>query len=144
MGRAKLRAFVDSNVIFSGLYSGQGPPGEVLERAVEGGFFMVISRQVMDEVVRTIHDKLPAALPSLYALLSGMRLEVCGDPDPALVEAWAEVVGVDDAPIAAAAVAAGVDLFVSGDSHFLNAATAAEKRGLRIVSPSAFLADAVD
>ncbi|MBN2028134.1 MAG: PIN domain-containing protein [Actinobacteria bacterium] len=135
----KVRVFLDSNVIFSGLYSGDGPPGAILEQAVKGGFLPVISRQVLDEVVRTIAEKLPAALPALQALLLSMPLEVCEDPDPLAVRAWAKITGADDAPIAAAASAAEVDLFVSGDSHFLAARAAAVKKGLRIVSPSDFI-----
>jgi predicted nucleic acid-binding protein len=138
-GRAELRVFVDSNVIFSGLYSGESPPGRILEQAVEGRFAMVISRQVLDEVVRTIAAKLPAALPSLQALLTNMPLEVCDDPSPSDIGAWTKIVGADDAPIAAAASAAGVDSLLSGDGHFLKAAAAAQKKGLRIVSPSDFL-----
>lgn len=136
---AKTRVFLDSNVIFSGLYSGEGPPGDVLEQAVEGRFSKVISRQILDEVVRTVAMKLPAALPALHTLLLGVALEVCGDPDPTAVAAWAKITGADDAPIAAAAAIAEVDFFVSGDSHFLKAAAAAEKKGLRIISPADFL-----
>ncbi len=138
--RDRIRVFLDSNVIFSGLYSGQGPPGAVLEQAVEGRFSMIVSRQVLDEVVRTVSGRLPEALPSLRELLVNMPLEVCGDPDPSAVEAWSQLVGADDAPIAAAASAAEVDFLVSGDSHFLEAAAAAERKGLRIVSPTAFIA----
>ena len=136
----KTRVFLDSNVILSGLYSGDGPPGAILEQAVEGGFVPVISRQVLDEVVRTIAAKLPAALPVLHTLLLSMPLEVCDDPDPSAVKAWAKITGADDAPIAAAASAAEVDFLVSGDSHFLAARDAAAKKGLRIVSPSGFAA----
>ena len=84
----KVRVFLDSNVIFSGLYSGGGPPGAILEQAVEGGFLPVISRQILDEVVRTIAAKLPAALPALNALLLSMPLEVCEGPDSRAVKAW--------------------------------------------------------
>ncbi len=137
--RAKPRVFLDSNVIFSGLYSGQGPPGRVIGHAVEGGFVTVLSRQVLDEVVRTIAEKLPESLPSLRTLLENMPLEVCEDPDPASVEDWIGLVGKDDAPIAAAARTAEVDCLVSGDAHFLKARKAAARRGLKIVSPSDFL-----
>ena len=135
----RIRAFLDSNVIFSGLRSDTGPPGAVIERAARGGFSPVVSRQVLEEVVRVVAAKLPDALPSLHALLLNMPLEVCEDPDPGAVAAWARIVGKDDAPIAAAAVTAEVDCLVSGDGHFLKAREAAAKRGLRIVSPSEFL-----
>jgi len=104
---------------------------------------MVISRRVLDEVVRTIAVKLPGSLSSLQALLLSMPLEVCEDPDASLVEAWSKIVGADDAPIAAAASAVEVDFLVSGDSHFLKAGAAAKRRGLNIVSPSEFLADLI-
>lgn len=139
-GKDKTRVFLDSNVIFSGLYSGDGPPGAILEQAVEGGFLPVISRQVLDEVVRIIAAKLPAALPALNTLLLSMPLEICDDPDPSAVKAWAKITGTDDAPIAAAASAAEVDFLVNGDSHFLAARAAAGKKGLRILSPSDFMA----
>jgi len=140
VGKARIRAFLDSNVIFSGLYSGGGPPGAVIEQAVEGRFTMVISRQVLDEVVRTIAEKLPDAVPNLWILLTNTPIEICRDPEPGDIEAWVEITGADDAPIAAAAGAAEVDFFVSGDSHFLKAAVEAEKKGLHVVSPSDFLA----
>jgi len=139
VGKDKTRVFLDSNVIFSGLYSGNGPPGAILERAVEGDFTLVLSRQVLDEVVRTFAAKLPAALPALNTLLLSMPLEVCEDPVPSAVKAWTKITGADDAPIAAAASAAEVDFLISGDSHFLEAAAAAAKKGLRIVSPSDFM-----
>ncbi|NPV60803.1 MAG: PIN domain-containing protein [Actinobacteria bacterium] len=134
----KIRAFLDSNVIFSGLRSDDGPPGAVIERAAGGGFSPVVSRQVLEEVVRVVAAKLPDGLPSLHALLLNMPLEVCEDPDPEAVAAWVRIVGKDDAPIAAAASAAEVDCLVSGDGHFLKARDAAAKKGLRIVSPSEF------
>lgn len=137
--RIRIRAFLDSNVLFSGLRSGTGPPGAVIEQAARGGFSPVVSRQVLEEVVRVVAAKLPEALPSLHALLLNMPLEVCEDPEQGAVAVWARMVGKDDAPIAAAAAAAEVDCLVSGDGHFLKARGAAAKRGLRIVSPAEFL-----
>lgn len=137
--KPKIRVFLDSNAIFSGLRSGEGPPGTILERAAEGKFRMVISRQVLDEVVRTIAEKLPDALPYLWIFLTNIPIEVCRDPEPQDIEAWVEITGLEDAPIAAAAEAAEVNFLVSGDGHFLRAKAAAERKGLRVVSPSDFL-----
>jgi len=135
----KLRAFLDSNVIFSGLYSGGGAPGLVLQRAAEGRFMTVLSRQVLDEVVSTIAEKLPGVMHALHAFLENIPLEVCPDLDHRSIEEWAGIVGEDDAPIAAAACAAEVDFLVSGDGHFLKARTASAEKGLRIVSPADIL-----
>ncbi|MBC7248603.1 MAG: PIN domain-containing protein [Actinobacteria bacterium] len=136
---AGVRAFLDSNVFFSGFYSRKGAPGKILEEAAGGSFRVVVSRQVLDEVVRTLAEKLPGALPFLNAFLVNIPLEVCTDPGPGEVGAWEKVVGRDDAPIAAAAHAADVDLLVSGDRHFLEARSRAAGKGLRITSPAGFL-----
>jgi predicted nucleic acid-binding protein len=138
-GKAKPRVFLDSNVVFAGLYSGEGAPGAILEHGAEGKFSLVISRQVLDELVRTIAAKLPGALPALHTFLLSTPLEVCEEPAPRDVKTWSQLVGEDDAPIAAAAAIAEVDFLVSGDRHLLKAEAAARKRGLRIISPSAFL-----
>jgi predicted nucleic acid-binding protein len=44
MAKAKPRPFVDTNVLFSGLYSPSGAPATILERHVRGDLTMVISR----------------------------------------------------------------------------------------------------
>lgn len=62
------RVFFDSNVIFSGLYSREGPPARLLEAYTRGRLEMVISQQVLAEVVRTLEAKIPQALPVLYLL----------------------------------------------------------------------------
>jgi predicted nucleic acid-binding protein len=78
--KPKLRVFLDSNVIFSGLYSAEGAPGIILERLIEGELKGVISQQVLDEVVRAIKLKLPEALPALRKLLMSLPLEIRPDP----------------------------------------------------------------
>ncbi|MDI6873296.1 PIN domain-containing protein [Candidatus Solincola sp.] len=137
--RGKSRAFLEGNVFFSGLHSRDEAPGRILEAAAAGKFRPVVSRQVPDGVVRVIGQKLPEALPLLREYLENVPLEVCMDLHPAEVEEWVDVVGGDDAPIAAAAREAEVDFLVSGDRHFLEAKSRAGKRGLSILSPSDFL-----
>ena len=137
--RAKTRVFLDSNVIFSGLHSPDGAPGNILERFIEGDFLAVISQQVLEELVRTIKEKLPAALPALRSLLLSAPPEVCKDAAPEEVARWARVIHEEDAPILAAAVAARPDLLVTGDAHFLSSPGIAKKSGLRILTPARFL-----
>lgn len=137
--QARPRVFLDSNVIFSGLYSSQGPPGMILERFIQGEFRVVISQQVLEEVVRTVANKLPEALPALRRLLESAPPEICEDPTPEEVAGWAEAINPEDAPILAAAVAAQVDYLVTGDNHFFEKPDIAERAGLRIVAPAQFL-----
>src|SRR6266540_2288592 len=59
MARHKPRPFVDTNVLYSGLYSSRGAPAELLKRHADGKLTIVISRQVLEELVRTVRNKAP-------------------------------------------------------------------------------------
>lgn len=136
-----LRIFLDSNVLFSGFCSPDGPPGVLLEHFTEGRFVVIVSRQVLEEVVRTFKKKLPEVLPALRDFLLNSSLEVVGDPGPGDVARWAELLDEGDAVIIAAAIAAEPDYFVTGDSHFLENTRVEKKSGLRICLPSGLLRD---
>ena len=133
------RVFLDSNVIFSGIYSSEGAPGIILEHFVEGRLRVVISQQVLEEVVRTVKEKLPHALPALRRLLVSIPPEIRNDPSPEEVARWAEVIQIEDASILAAAVAAQPDYLVTGDKHFFENLGIEEKSGLNVVTPAQFL-----
>lgn len=139
----KLRVFLDSNIVFSGLYSSLGPPGLIMQRHVEGRLTAVISRQVLHEVVRTITERLPRALPALKTFLESAPPEICADARPAEAAKWMELLHAEDAAILAAAVAARPDYFVTGDRHFLDNPAIARKARLFIVTPARFI-DALD
>ncbi len=136
---AKPRVFLDSNVIFSGLYSSAGAPGKILERFIQGELRVVISQQVLEEVVRTLGAKLVEALPTLRRLLVSVPPEIVQDPSLEEVARWVGVLHPADAGILAAAMAAQVDYLVTGDKHFFEKPDMAEKIGLRIVTPTQFL-----
>lgn len=133
------RVFLDSNVIFSGMYSSEGAPGIILEYFVQGRIRVVISQQVLEEVVRTIKEKLPEALPALRRLLVSTPPEIRQDPSPEEIARWAEVIHPDDAGILAAAIAAQPDYLITGDNHFFENPGIAEKSGLHIVTSAQFL-----
>jgi len=137
--KSKLRVFLDSNVIFSGLHSSSGAPGAILEYFTEGKLEVVISQQVLEEVVRTVKEKLPEALPTLRRLLMSAPPEVSNDPAIEEVTPWARLMNTEDAAILAAAIAAQPDCLITGDKHFLGNPVISEKSGLHIVSPAQFL-----
>jgi len=100
---------------------------------------VVVSRQVLEEVVRTVNDRLPQAVPGLRTLLLNAPPEVVPDPPPEQVERWAGVLPAGDAAILESAIAARPDYFVTGDNHFLRNRMVAQLSGLRIVTPAQFL-----
>ena len=132
--RPRPRVFLDTNVIFSGLYSDSGPPARTLRLHAQRLILIVISRQVLAELVRTLRRKLPAALPALRTFLLNAPPEVIPDPPHGAVATLQPSVNPMDAPIIAAALSSGAEFLVSGDLRFLR-----EVRGLnpqtRPVSP---------
>lgn len=133
------RIFLDSNVLFSGFHSPDGPPGAILKHFAEGRFVVVVSQQVLEEVVRTFKTKSPKALPALRDFLLNSPLEVVGDPGPEDVAGWTELLDEGDAVIIASAIAAEPDYFITGDSHFLENNRVKKKSGLEICPPSVLL-----
>lgn len=133
------RVFLDSNVIFSGLHSPEGAPGIILEHFVKGSISVVVSRQVLEEVVRTVKAKVPEALPVLRTLLVSSPPEIVPDPELREVERWMNKLPLGDAAILAAAIGARPDHLITGDKHFSERPGIAEEAGLHIVSPAGFL-----
>ncbi len=139
MPEPKPQVFLDSNVIFSGIYSSKGAPAVILERFIEGKLMVVVSQQVLDEVIRTIKEKLPEALPALRKLLVNAPPEIRKEPAPEEVKRWHGLLDVSDAAILAAAVASQPDYFVTGDKHFTENPEIAEKAGLQVITPAQFI-----
>jgi hypothetical protein len=137
--RHRPRVFLDSNVIFSGLYSPEGAPGIILEHFIKGNIRVVVSQQVLEEVVRTVRAKLPDALPTLKRLLVSMPPEVVADPGREEIERWMKRLPLGDAAVLAAAIGAQPDYFITGDKHFTQSPAIGEEAGLRIVTPARFL-----
>jgi len=136
--KPRLRVFLDSNVIFSGLHSAKGPAGMILDGFLQGKLTVVISQQVLEEVVRTLKEKLPEALPAFRRLLVSVPPEIVRDPTTEEIDKWAQLIHPDDASILAAAIAAQPDFLVTGDKHFRKRPGIAAKSGLRIVTPAQF------
>ena len=139
MSKPKPRVFLDSNVIFSGLYSSRGSPAVILDHYIKGDIIVVISQQVLEEVVRTIKEKLPDALPLLQRLLVSTPPEVVAAPLLADIKRRQTKLSLADAAILEAAIRAQPDYFVTGDNHFLSDPSLAADSGLRIITPAEFL-----
>jgi len=135
----KPRIFLDTNVLFSGLYSSRGVPATILEEFIKGDIEIVISQQVLEELVNTIKEKLPEALPALETLLMNMPPEVVADPEPGDILPWRGKLSLGDASILAAAIKVKPDYFVTGDRHFLEVSGLVKKAGLIITTPTGLL-----
>ena len=139
MAGHRLRVFLDSNVVFSGLYSSVGAPAAILDAFAAGDLSVVVSSMVLEEVVRATKAKAPRALPALGLLLANSPLEVVANPAPDGILPWRRFLSAGDAAVLAAAISARVDYLVSGDRHFTGRRIAVEGR-IRIVTPAQLLA----
>ena len=131
----KPRVFLDSNVIFSGFYSLEGTPGQILQLCLNGKMTMVISRQVLDEVVRNVQRKLPDVLEPVIEFLSTTGVEIVANPEPEEVPGQRLNLPPGDAAVILAASKAGPDYFVTGDNHFLKNKELEKEVNLKIITP---------
>jgi rRNA-processing protein FCF1 len=95
----------------------------------------VISRLVIEELVRNIRSKAPRAVARLDLLFSVIEFEVTLDPQSSDVDRWAARGFGTDAPIVAAAVAADVDFLCTGDKRLRDRLRAHKDQNLA-VSPA--------
>ncbi|HOC44553.1 MAG TPA: PIN domain-containing protein [Thermoanaerobaculales bacterium] len=113
-----MRLFLDANVLFAAAYSPEGRSAGLFVLAGAGACSLSSSRHAIDECFRNLALKAPQTVAALGRLLE--LLEVVPEAGPGVV-AWAARHGLpaNDAPILAAASAAGVDFLVTGDrTHF--------------------------
>jgi predicted nucleic acid-binding protein len=139
MAPPRSRPFLDTNVLFSGLHR-PGLPSTILELHAGGEIGIVISRQVLEELVRTIRRKHPAILPLVGVFLTSTPPEICDDPSPADVQEAARCINAKDAPILAAALRTRADCLVSGNTrHFTPEVSRCA--GISILTPAVYLAE---
>lgn len=100
---------------------------------------MVVSQQVLEEVIRTVKEKLPDSLLALRRLLVNTPPEVAADPELPDIKRWTKKLHPGDAAILAAAIAAQPDYLITGDRHFMENPDIIKETGLAIVMPAQFL-----
>lgn len=124
-----MKVFVDTNVWLSGRFR-PGLCAELLETLLESDTAILLDARVLDEFLRIARDKLKVDEPLLArtaAFFHQYAVQV-----PAAATPAAGVPDPDDAWIIAAALAAGADLFVTGDKALLELGAI---EGLPIIAP---------
>lgn len=142
MGRKeKLRFFLDSNVILSGLLSEKGAPRLILD-LLSLGFPMlkgVTGQYNIMEMERNLHKKLPGALPLYHNYLSILDLEIIPLPPLEEIKRLAGHIADKDIPVPASAIAAKADFLITGDKKDFSKGKVKGKYSFQILSPSEFL-----
>ena len=136
-----IRAYLDTNVIISGLLSEEGYPRIILDvlslrlpglKGVTGKFNIL-------ELRDNIKKKLPQLEKPFNDATKKLNLEIVGLPESPEVHGLKEIISPKDAPVLASALGAGCDCLITGDKHFK--ADGLKKAGLkiRIVTPAEFV-----
>ena len=132
------RVFFDANVLIAGADSQSGASNALLKMAEVGLFQLVVCTQVLDETERNLRKKLPRALPNFAAQMARLRLEILPDPASEDIHPWEQIIEAADAPILCAAVAGGVDRFITLNTRDFTQ-DVAEQSGLTIQTPAEFI-----
>lgn len=120
------RVFLDTNIIYSGIYSSGSPPSRLLALHSSGLIRAVVSQLVIEEALRNIRTKAPSVLPDLLAWMINSPPEVVSDPSDDEMSAALNDINFDDAPVWAAVITAQIDYFITGDRRFLREARAVQ------------------
>lgn len=131
------RIACDTNVLVSAALS-DGPPSWVLRSVARGRAELISLEVVRHELVRVLATKLrfdDEPLRGTLAYLGALAV----DHQPRIGDAPAVTGHRPDDKVLADAVAAGVDVLVTGDRKHL--VPLREHRGVRILTPQAFLAE---
>jgi putative PIN family toxin of toxin-antitoxin system len=133
-----LRVACDTNVLVSAFIAA-GPPSRVIEEVIAGRLVLVLPEPVLDELERVLTEKLGFGEGRRRAV-EELLVELASEVTPAPERQAEPVTGdPDDDVILACAIAAGVDVVVSGDRRHLLPLGIHE--GVRVLTPQALLAD---
>ena len=129
------RIFIDSSVFFSAAYSSRGHSRDLILMVLRGDVDLVLSRLVLEETRRNLAESAPKSLSFLEFVLESVPYEIVRPSKRQILEA-AEYTAFKDAPIAAAAKMAKVELLVTLDrKHLLGRPDLARYVGADIVTP---------
>jgi putative PIN family toxin of toxin-antitoxin system len=115
-----IRVVLDANVLISGLISGQGPPGRIMDAWIDGRFRLYISPPIFEEIRRILdYPRIAGRIGKrqVHGLLENLR----GEGEWVAGELHLEVLTRDrsDNKYLACAVEAGCDFLVTGNrDHF--------------------------
>lgn len=129
------RVFIDSSVFFSAAYSSRGHARDLIMMAMRGEIDLVLSRIVIEETRRNLAINAPESLPFMEFILESVPYEMA-QPSKEQVLDTGKYTALKDAPIAAAAREAGVELLVTLDrKHLLGRPDLARHVGADVVMP---------
>ena len=114
-----MRVMIDTNILISSIL-GHGTPFQAYVKAVSYQNQGVICSQIMDEMRRIFNRKFPKKIPAMerFLTMALQTLELVQIPETEF-EQESSIRDVKDRTILRAAIAAHVDIILTGDKDFL-------------------------
>lgn len=131
-----MRVILDTNVLMSGIFFG-GVPGRLLDAWAEGRFRLVVSPRILEEYRRVgaeLATRYPARAEAVSPVLALVTMHATLVEAPPLAAPVS--VDPDDDVFLAAALAAKVEVVVSGDQDLLEVTG---WQGITVLTPRQFL-----
>ncbi|MEK6210793.1 MAG: PIN domain-containing protein [Pseudomonadota bacterium] len=135
MNKPWMRLFLDANVLFSAAYMDKSRPGSLFRLAEAGLCELIASPYAIEEARRNLAFKRVERL-SEFARLTAV-LTICPEPSKEYIEwALAQGLGLQDAPILAAAAQTKSGLLVTGDRTDFGHLYRRILRGVEVLPPA--------
>ena len=121
--RKRVKAFLDTSVIFAAVLSETGGARKLFRLGEAGVLKLIVGSNVLRECEEVVRRKVPVSLPTLAYHLELGRVEIMArSSEGFIMQAKAIVAYEPDAYVLAEAMAAKPDWFITHDkAHFLSA-----------------------
>ena len=141
MAKAEVRAFLDSNVIISGLISDKAAPRVILDLLCHGLPFIhaATGQYNLEEIERTITRKLPAIRTVFHDFMSRLTIEIIPLPTRDNLAKYRGVIADEDLPVLVSALEYRADYLVTGDKRHFRGLRERKDMLLKICAPSEFV-----
>lgn len=115
-----MRVLIDSNVLFSAVYSEGSVPHQAYRKAVEPPYQALVCEQSLEEIRRAFNRKFPDKIQALERFIASILSVVEVVPVPPSKHPDEDLVrDSDDRPILRAAIKAEAAILITGDKDFL-------------------------
>lgn len=118
-----MRIMIDTNIIIiSAIRNPDGIPSAAYAKAAQPPHKIILCDQIVDEVRKVFSRKFPDSVPLIERFFTWALFEVIGTPGQEKAEEKENAIrDANDRPILRAALAAKVDILITGDKDFLEA-----------------------
>ena len=128
-----LKVFADTNVWFSALY-GSINCEKILDAYLRGKISLIMSKQVLNELIRNIQSKAPDVVPALEKILISHPPEIVRDPE-LIPKKIRGLISYPDQGIFMACQNSHVEYFIIGYIRDFKVVALEKLTGIKILTP---------